>query len=58
MRFLRAVFSVGDFSVAKRWAEGRPNTPETGVYRYMAPEVVSHAPYDEKCDVYSYGMTL
>ena len=28
---------------------------ETGSFRYMAPEVAQHNPYNEKVDVYSYG---
>lgn len=30
--------------------------PETGSYRYMAPEVIKHEPYDFSADVFSYGM--
>ena len=33
-------------------------TAETGTYRWMAPEIITHAPYDEKADVYSYGILL
>lgn len=33
-------------------------TGETGTYMYMAPEVVKHDHYDEKCDVYSFGVML
>ena len=31
-------------------------TGETGSYRFMAPEVFQHKYYDEKCDIFSYGM--
>jgi len=31
-------------------------TAEAGSYRYMAPEVFRHEPYNEKCDVYSFAM--
>lgn len=31
---------------------------ETGSFRYMAPEVAEHNPYNEKADVYSYGVIL
>jgi len=31
-------------------------TGETGSYRYMAPEVFRHEPYNRKVDVYSYAM--
>ncbi|XP_020238869.1 serine/threonine-protein kinase STY17 [Cajanus cajan] len=33
-------------------------TGETGTYVYMAPEVICCEPYDEKCDVYSFGIIL
>ena len=29
-----------------------------GTYVYMAPEVIRCEPYDEKCDVYSFGVML
>ena len=33
-------------------------TGETGSYRYMAPEVFRHEPYNLKVDVYSYAMIV
>ncbi|CAN0454116.1 unnamed protein product, partial [Laminaria digitata] len=33
-------------------------TGETGSARYMAPEVAESRPYNEKVDVYSYGVIL
>lgn len=33
-------------------------TKETGTYLYMAPEVMRSEHYDEKCDVYSFGVLL
>jgi len=51
------VAKVGDLAVARQSFSDQ-NTPETGVYRYMAPEVITHKPYSSKCDVYSFGMTL
>ncbi|MED6210832.1 hypothetical protein PIB30_067871 [Stylosanthes scabra] len=33
-------------------------TGETGTYVYMAPEVIRCEPYNEKCDVYSFGVML
>ncbi|KAK7351296.1 hypothetical protein VNO77_10630 [Canavalia gladiata] len=33
-------------------------TGETGTYVYMAPEVIGCEPYNEKCDVYSFGIIL
>lgn len=33
-------------------------TGETGSYRYMAPEVFRHEPYNSRVDVYSYSMIV
>ena len=33
-------------------------TSETGTYRWMAPEMIRHEPYNEKVDVYSYAVVL
>ena len=33
-------------------------TGETGSYRYMAPEVYRHEPYNVKVDVYSFSMIM
>lgn len=30
----------------------------SGTYVYMAPEVIRCEPYNEKCDVYSFGVIL
>ena len=48
---------VADFGLART----KPATPtcltaETGSYRWMAPEVMRHEPYDERCDVYSFAL--
>lgn len=48
---------VTDFGISTRF--GRSDyTAETGTYRQMAPEVILHKPYNQKCDVYSYGILL
>ena len=31
-------------------------TAETGTYRTMAPEVITHKQYGFKCDIYSFGV--
>ena len=50
---------IADFGVARLLdAGGGVMTAETGTYRWMAPEIITHAPYDEKADVYSYGILL
>lgn len=33
-------------------------TAETGTYRWMAPEVIKHAKYDERIDVFSFAIIL
>ncbi|GJN34510.1 hypothetical protein PR202_gb23175 [Eleusine coracana subsp. coracana] len=33
-------------------------TAETGTYRWMAPEVIEHKPYDHKADVFSFGILM
>ena len=33
-------------------------TGETGSYRYMAPEVFRHEPYNQAVDVYSYSLIM
>jgi len=48
---------LADFGLACRRPEGPTAlTAETGSYRYMAPEVMRHEPYDESCDVYSFSL--
>ncbi|KAJ0751492.1 putative dual-specificity kinase TKL-Pl-4 family [Helianthus annuus] len=33
-------------------------TAETGTYRWMAPEIINHQPYDQKADVFSFAIVL
>ena len=33
-------------------------TAETGTYRWMAPEIIEHKAYDQKADVYSFGIVI
>ncbi|MCO5614651.1 hypothetical protein L7F22_068935 [Adiantum nelumboides] len=54
---------VGDFGLSKlilvkNLHEVYKLTGETGSYRYMAPEVFRHKPYDTKVDVFSFAMIL
>jgi serine/threonine protein kinase len=49
---------VADFGVARRLASTGDMTAETGTYRWMAPEVIKHAKYDQRIDVYSFGIIL
>ncbi|CAO2147763.1 unnamed protein product [Urochloa humidicola] len=52
------VVKVADFGLARFQDEGGEMTAETGTYRWMAPEVINHQPYDNKADVYSFGIVL
>ncbi|RWR90653.1 Protein kinase domain-containing protein [Cinnamomum micranthum f. kanehirae] len=52
------VVKVADFGVARVQAQSGVMTAETGTYRWMAPEVIEHKPYDRKADVFSFGVVL
>ncbi|GMN34880.1 hypothetical protein TIFTF001_004949 [Ficus carica] len=52
------VVKVSDFGVARVQTESGVMTAETGTYRWMAPEVIAHKPYDHKADVFSFGIVL
>jgi serine/threonine protein kinase len=47
-----------DFSLACFIDNEDDLKPETGTYRYMAPEVIRHEPYSLPADVYSFGIFL
>lgn len=47
---------VSDFGISTNI--GPEHTAETGTYRSMAPEVITHQPYDQQCDVFSFGVLL
>lgn len=49
---------IGDFGVARIMEQTGCMTAETGTYRWMAPEVIEHRPYDCKADVFSFGVLL
>lgn len=49
---------VADFGVARVKSQSGVMTAETGTYRWMAPEVIEHKPYDHKADVFSFGVVL
>jgi serine/threonine protein kinase len=49
---------VADFGVARVQAQSGVMTAETGTYRWMAPEVIEHKPYDRKADVFSFAIVL
>lgn len=52
------VVKVADFGVARVQANSGVMTAETGTYRWMAPEVIKHGPYDHKADIFSFGIVL
>ncbi|KAL4572829.1 hypothetical protein LXL04_019615 [Taraxacum kok-saghyz] len=52
------VVKVADFGVARVKAQTGVMTAETGTYRWMAPEVIEHKPYDLKADIFSFGVVL
>ncbi|KAJ4962265.1 hypothetical protein NE237_022204 [Protea cynaroides] len=52
------VVKVADFGVARVQTQTGVMTAETGTYRWMAPEIIEHKPYDHKADVFSYGIVL
>ncbi|KAF3436699.1 hypothetical protein FNV43_RR19446 [Rhamnella rubrinervis] len=49
---------IADFGVARIEVQTEGMTPETGTYRWMAPEMIQHRPYTQKIDVYSFGIVL
>lgn len=52
------VVKVADFGVARFQSQGGVMTAETGTYRWMAPEVINHQPYDQKVDIFSFAIVL
>ncbi|XVE87494.1 hypothetical protein DITRI_Ditri18aG0122200 [Diplodiscus trichospermus] len=52
------VVKVADFGVARVQSQSGIMTAETGTYRWMAPEVIEHKPYDHKADIFSFGIAL
>ncbi|KAF5745793.1 ACT-like protein tyrosine kinase family protein isoform 1 [Tripterygium wilfordii] len=52
------VVKVADFGVARVKVQSGVMTAETGTYRWMAPEVIEHKPYDHKADVFSFAIVL
>lgn len=49
---------IADFGVARLMDTEGVMTAETGTYRWMAPEIIEHKAYDQKADVYSFGIVL
>ncbi|RLM62148.1 hypothetical protein C2845_PM14G00240 [Panicum miliaceum] len=55
---LRQVIKIADFGVARHGSQEGQMTAETGTYRWMAPEIINHKPYDNKADVFSFAIVL
>mmetsp|Transcript_8446 Transcript_8446/g.23497 ORF Transcript_8446/g.23497 Transcript_8446/m.23497 type:complete len:156 (-) Transcript_8446:193-660(-) len=49
---------VGDFGISRPMVAGAGGTREVGTWIYMAPEMFTSAAYDEKVDVFSFGIVL
>ncbi|KAJ8628827.1 hypothetical protein MRB53_022150 [Persea americana] len=56
--FSNKSIKIADFGVARIEVQTEGMTPETGTYRWMAPEMIQHRPYNQKVDVYSFGIVL
>ncbi|XP_021760999.1 serine/threonine-protein kinase STY46-like [Chenopodium quinoa] len=52
------VVKVADFGVARFLHQEGVMTAETGTYRWMAPEVINHQPYDQNADIFSFAIVL
>ncbi|KZV33176.1 putative serine/threonine-protein kinase drkC, partial [Dorcoceras hygrometricum] len=52
------VVKIADFGIARVQLQSGVMTAETGTYRWMAPEVIGHKPYNHKADVFSFGIVL
>jgi len=52
------IVKIGDFGVARVLTDTGNMTAETGTYRWMAPEVIEHKPYNYKADIFSFGIVL
>ncbi|XP_006653907.1 serine/threonine-protein kinase STY8-like [Oryza brachyantha] len=52
------VVKIADFGVSRLRSQGGDMTAETGTYRWMAPEVINHKPYDHKADIFSFAIVL
>lgn len=49
---------VCDFGLSRLKAQARSMTGNCGTVQWMAPEVLANMSYDEKADVFSYGIIL
>lgn len=47
---------IADFGISKLMTPGEQNTTGVGTQRFMAPEIIKEEEYNEKVDVYSFGV--
>src|SRR6218665_882255 len=47
---------IGDFGLARNISSGA--RPKFGTHVYVAPEILNVERYNEKCDVYSWALTM
>ncbi|CAD6212968.1 unnamed protein product [Miscanthus lutarioriparius] len=52
------VVKIADFGVSRNPSQEGDMTAESGTYRWMAPEVINHKPYDHRADIFSFGVIL
>jgi serine/threonine protein kinase len=52
------IVKIGDYGLVKSKRFVTELTTIAGTHGYMAPEVLSGKPYDERCDIYSVGIVL
>jgi serine/threonine protein kinase len=52
------ICKLTDFGLSRTMVDEGLMTGETGSYRWMAPEVIRHDPYDQSCDVFSFALVL
>ncbi|XP_066344915.1 serine/threonine-protein kinase STY8-like isoform X1 [Miscanthus floridulus] len=52
------VVKIADFGVSRNPSQEGDMTAETGTYRWMAPEVINHKPYDHRADIFSFAVVL
>jgi tRNA A-37 threonylcarbamoyl transferase component Bud32 len=52
------VIKIGDFGLATKLPIKGVNGGVCGTASYVAPEILLNLPYDEKCDIYSFGIVL
>lgn len=53
-----AQLKITDFGFAERYKASGTLTQSCGTPEYVAPEILSDDPYDEKCDVWSVGVIV